>query len=144
MKRALLSDIEPHILRSNPCPHVLRARPVEAWICDSGYLVTEVLSDELFVWCYEGRRFVPELRRLAAVAIRHNLRTIGWFTRHVAPLRLFRDVRGFVEFAGDGEVRYRLNCEDICARLRKTLIERPPFARLAVTRLPPAVTRKVS
>lgn len=134
MRKRALSTVEPHLLSSNPLPHVLRARPhVEAWECKSGWLVTEVLSDELFIWCYTGRHFVPELRKLAAIALDHGLSTIGWFTRHEAPYRLFRECRGFVECDRTGESRFRLNCEDIWQRLPSTLPERRQFAQSAGT-----------
>lgn len=101
MKKVELCEIEQYLKLSNPEPECLRKRHAEAWIVDGGYLVTEVLSDELFIWCYEGRAFMPFVRKLAQIALNNNLRYVGWFTRHIAPLRLCRDIRGSIEFGAD-------------------------------------------
>ena len=135
MKRVTLDECVPHIAAANPEPTVLQKRFVECWQCTDGWLVTEVLSDELFIWCYAGRYFVPLLRKLAGIALDNGIAEIGWFTRHCAPLRVLRYVRGFVEFDGTGESRFRLKCEDICRALPLTLPELPRFARSRDTML---------
>lgn len=105
----------------------------EVWETDGGFLITEVFPDLLFIWCYQGRDFVPLLRRLARVALDNGLSTVGWFTRHTAPLRLFRAVRGTIQPTDvPGEFRYILSAEDLW-QLEKTLPDRLRSARLAVT-----------
>jgi len=105
-----------------------RIRSVE---CD-GWLVTQIHPGELFVWCFQGRGFMPLVRSLARIALDNGLPRIGWFTYHVAPKRLFRLARPIVErTSAPGEYRYTLNCEDVW-QLPRTLIDPSPSAQSAV------------
>lgn len=98
-----------------------------------GWLVTELFPDRLWIWCFQGRGFLPVVRSLATIARSNQLSTLGWFTRHSGPKRLFRHIRPIIERTGEpGEFRYTLNCEDLCA-LPKTLVEMSPSKRSAVT-----------
>jgi len=101
---------------------------IQAVECE-GWLVTQMQADELFVWTYQGRGFVPLARALARLARDNGLRRLGWFTRHIAARRLFRHARPVViETREPGEFRFTLNCEDVW-QLPKTLVERSPSAQ---------------
>lgn len=128
--------------------HRLRARVLrgeaELWRVDTrtsrGWLVTEIFTNQLRVWCYQGTGFVPLARDLARIALSNNLRTLGWFTFHRAAKRLFRHIRPVLEPTDiPGESFYTLNCEALCA-LPKTLVEPLPSRRSAVTTSASAVT----
>jgi hypothetical protein len=76
-----------------------------------GWMVTEQFKgSELFVWCYQGKRFYEVSRALAKLADAHGWPHIGWLTFHLGAVRRYRKFSPTIDYTAlPGEMRFQFD-----------------------------------
>jgi hypothetical protein len=78
---------------------------------DDSWLVTEIIQDMLFIWCYQGQNLVPMVRCLRKVAFNNGLSTVAFFTRLPAAVRALRCFNPQAQPTKiNGETLYKIGC----------------------------------
>ena len=86
---------------------------MQLWrVNDDSWLVTEIIQDQLFVWCYQGYGLLATIRVLMRIAAQNHLDYVAFFCRQAAALRALRCLNPVAQpTLINGETLYKIRAE---------------------------------